>query len=251
MRQNWFIAATLSLPMLALAQQQPKIINAQLQHSVGHRWTLRNSEHTAAFKWSGSWLGYAVAALPGSHFSMCSGNADSSADNGCCGVYRLEDSNHNFQSPDSDHTPQTSITVLVRLDHEAVDKVRFIGTACEPGRRRITVHLVDRCQGRRKRGVAVEPGEGRQQAAHGRSSGSNRDARNCNGYQCVGKLFLRLQNPSVAARRKRHSEELGAGRGHDGFLALKKMENDADPGSSRKKLSWICLSVMTLRLSTT
>ena len=97
MRQDWFIAATLSVSMLAMAQQQPKVINSQF-HTESAGAGLSAAVNALQHSNGPLWLGYEVAAVPGSHFSMCSGDNDSSTDNGCCGVYRLEDSNNNFQS---------------------------------------------------------------------------------------------------------------------------------------------------------
>src|SRR5579863_8011268 len=128
MRQVWFIAATLSVSMLAVAQQQPTVINAQF-HTASAGAGLSATVNTLQHSSGPLWLGYEVAAVPGSHFSMCSDDTESS-DNGCCGVYRLEDSNNSFHSSNRDQTTETSIAVLVRIDHEAVDEVRFIGTGC-------------------------------------------------------------------------------------------------------------------------
>src|SRR5580692_1243407 len=129
MRQDWFIVATLSVSMLAMAQQQPKVINAQF-HTESAGAGLSATVNTLQHSNGPLWLGYEVAAVPGSHFSMCSDDTDSSTDNGCCGVYRLEDSNNSFRSSKRDEPTETSVAILVRIDHGAVDKVRFIGTGC-------------------------------------------------------------------------------------------------------------------------
>src|SRR5579859_7236446 len=105
MRQHWFIAATLSLSTLAIAQHQPKVINAQFHSepaSAGLAATVNRLQHSNG----PLWLGYEVAAVPGSRFSMCSDYNDSSTDNGCCGVYRLEDSNNTFRSSNRDQATE-------------------------------------------------------------------------------------------------------------------------------------------------
>src|SRR5579862_4909915 len=129
MREDWFLVAVLGVSMLAMAQQQPKVVNAKFNtepSGAGLSATVNRFQHSNG----PLWLGYEVAAVPGSHFSMCSGDTESSMDDGCCGVYRLEDSSNNFRSSDGDQATQTSIAMLVRIDQAAVNKVRFIATGC-------------------------------------------------------------------------------------------------------------------------
>ena len=71
MRRDWFIAAILSVSMLAMAQQQPKVINAQF-HTESAGAGLSATVNTLQHSNGPLWLGYEVAAVPGSHFSMCS-----------------------------------------------------------------------------------------------------------------------------------------------------------------------------------
>src|SRR5215469_14786047 len=129
MKQHSLMVAILGVSMLALAQQPPKVINAQFNTEpagAGLSATVDRFQHSNG----PLWLGYQVAAVRRSHFSVCSGDTESSMDDGCCGISRLEDSNNNFQSSDGNQTTETSIDVLVRIDRRAVDKVRFIGTGC-------------------------------------------------------------------------------------------------------------------------
>src|SRR5580704_14854685 len=130
MKQDWFLVAVLGVSMLAMAQQQPKVVNAKFNtepSGAGLSATVNRFQHSNG----PLWLGYEVAAVPGSHFSMCSGDSGSSMDDGCCGVYRLEGSNNNFRSSDGDKGTETSIAVLVRIDQGTIDKVRFIGANCK------------------------------------------------------------------------------------------------------------------------
>lgn len=232
MRHGWFIAATLSVSMLAMAQQQPKVINTQF-HTQPAGAGLSATVNTLQHSNGPFWLGYAVAAVPGSHFSMCSGDTESS-DNGCCGVYRLEDSNNNFRSSNRDQAAATSIAILVRIDHEAVDKVRFIGTGCQldagglPFTWLTDVKADDsvawlsslvtadnkRHTDQALAAIAMHETAKATSALEGFSSSTN-------------PLWL----------REKAAFWLGAGRGHDGYLALKKLANDPDP-EFRKKLSF-------------
>ena len=90
MKQDWLVAAVLGVSMLAMAQQPPKVVNAQFHTEpagAGLSATVDRFQHSNG----PLWLGYEVAAVPGSHFSACSGDSGSSMDDGCCGVYRLEE----------------------------------------------------------------------------------------------------------------------------------------------------------------
>ena len=129
MRQDWLVAAMLGVSTIAMAQQ-PKVVNAQMHtESVneGLSTTVNRLQHTS----SPLWLGYAVAAVPGSRFSACSGDTHTEGEDGCCGVYRLEGSDNSFQSSDSHQSSPSSVDILVRIDQGAVDKIRFIGSGCQ------------------------------------------------------------------------------------------------------------------------
>jgi hypothetical protein len=213
--------------------QQPKIDNAQLHTesaSAGLSATVARLQQASGPQW----LGYEVAAVPRSHFSVCSGANRSSEDNGCCGVYRLEDSDSTYQSDDNKQAPQASIDVLVRIDKGAVDKIRFVGSGCrlDAGGLSFTwltdvkaddsvtwlstlvtadsKHLTDQAL------AAI--------AAHETAKAP-----------AVLEGFAASKNPLWL--REKGAFWLGAGRGHDGYLALKKLAADPDP-EFRKKLSF-------------
>src|ERR1700739_161308 len=232
MRQDWFAVAVLGVSTLAMAQQ-PKVVNAQFHTEsagAGLSATVSRLQHTSG----PLWLGYEVPAVPGSHFATCSGGTRSEADDGCCGVYRLEDSDNTWNSSDSDRAPQTSIDMLVRIDQGAVDKIRFTGSGCrlDAGGLPFTwltdvkadesvawlstlatpegKHLTDQALA----AVATHEPAKATAALEGFASSAN-------------PLWL----------REKAAFWLGAGRGHDGYLALKKLASDPDP-EFRKKLSF-------------
>src|SRR5579871_2601825 len=129
MRQHWFLTAILSVCAVAAAQQ-PKVINAQLHtHAAeaGLAATVSQLQHETGPQW----IGYAVPAVPGSHFSTCSGDGQWNNDEGCCGVYRLENADNTYRSSASDQTAQTSVDILVRLDKGDVNRIRFTGGGCQ------------------------------------------------------------------------------------------------------------------------
>lgn len=232
MRMNWIIATALSVSMLAVAQQQPKVINAQF-HTESAGAGLSATVNTLQHSNGPLWLGYAVAAVPGSHFSMCSGDTDSS-DNGCCGVYRLEDSNNSFRSSNHDQMTESSIAILVRIDQGAVDKIRFIGTGCQLDAGGLPFTWLTDV----KADDSVAWLSGLVTADNKRHTDQ---ALAAIAMHETAKATSALESFSSSTNplwlREKAAFWLGAGRGHDGFLALKKLENDPDP-EFRKKLSF-------------
>lgn len=232
MRQDWFVAAVLGVSMLAMAQQQPKVINTQFHTEpagAGLSATVGRFQHS-----NGSlWLGYEVAAIPRTRFSVCSGDGESMED-GCCGVYRLEDSDNNFQSSENGQATETNIDVLVRIDQGAVDKIRFIGTGCQldagglPFTWLTDVHPDDSVTWLSSLVTAENKQHADQALAaiamHATTKATTSLA-----------SFASPSNPLWL--REKAGFWLGAERGHDGLLELEKLANDSDP-DFRKKLAF-------------
>ena len=232
MRRDWFMAATLSVSMVA-AQQQPKVINAQFHTEsagAGLSATVNTLEHSNG----PLWLGYEVAAVPGSHLAACSGDTRSDAQDGCCGVYRLEDSDNTFQSSDRDHATQTSIDVLVRIDRGAVDKIRFVGNGCrlDAGGLPFTWLTDVKADDSVAWLSSLVTVDNKRHADQALAAIASHETAKATG---VLESFSASANPLWL--REKAAFWLGAGRGHDGYLALKKLESDPDP-EFRKKLSF-------------
>lgn len=129
MKQNLFIACILGVSVLAIAQQQPKVVNAQFHTEpagAGLSATVDRFQHANG----PLWLGYEVPALARTHFSVCSDDTQSSMDDGCCGEYQLEDSEHGWQTSDDHNQIVTSIDILLRIDQGAVQNIRFVPVGC-------------------------------------------------------------------------------------------------------------------------
>jgi HEAT repeats len=223
MRRIWLAVAVAGVSALATAQQ-PKVINAQMHTQPVGAGLAATAEQLK--KSDGPlWMGYAVAALPGSHFSMCS-SEDSTKEDGCCGVYRLEAENNNYRSSDGDHGTETSVEMLVRIDKGGVDKVRFIGSSCQldagglPFNWLTDVNADDSVTWLSSL-VAMD------------------DKRHAD--QALAAIAMHATQKATAAREGFASSAnplwLRAGRGHEGYIALQKMKADADP-EFRKKLSF-------------
>ncbi len=233
MRQDWFLVAVLGVSMLAMAQQQPKVVNAQFHTEpagAGLSATVNRFQHSNG----PLWLGYEVAVVPGSHFSMCSGDTESSMDDGCCGVYRLEDSNNTWRSSDGHPTTEMSVDVLVRIDQGAVDKVRFIGTGCrlDAGQLPFTWLTDVKADDSVAWLSSLVTADKKQRTDQALAAIAMHE---------TGKATAALEGFSSSSNplwlRDKAGFWLGAERGHDGLLALKKLVNDPDP-ELRKKLTF-------------
>lgn len=233
MRQNLLAAMVLGLSALAMAQQQtPKVVNAQFHtESAGANLSATVSRFQRA---SGPlWLGYEVPAIPGTHFSGCPTQTEPSTDGGCCGVYRLEGSDYNDRS-DQNQGSETRIDVLVRIDHGTVDKIRFVGSRCGMDAGGLTfTWLTD-----------VNPDDSiawLSSVATGEDSKHADEALAAIAMHATPKATAELESIASAKNplwlREKGAFWLGAGRGHDGYLALKKLAADSDP-EFRKKLSF-------------
>lgn len=232
MRQNCLAAAVLGVSTLAMAQQ-PKMINAQLHTESaggGLAATVSRLQHGNG----PLWLGYEVAAVPGSRFSECSSDTESNGGDGCCGVYQLENPDHTYRSNESDRASQATTDILVRIDQGAIDKIRFIGSGCQVDAgglsftwltdvnaedsiawlstlvRTDSKHLTDEALA----AIAIHESAKATPVLEGFAASAN-------------PLWL----------REKGAFWLGAGRGHDGYLALKKLAADPDP-EFRKKLGF-------------
>lgn len=231
MRQNWFMVAMLGVSMLAMAEQQPKVVHAQFHTEpagTGLSATVDRFQHSGG----PLWLGYEVAAVPGSHFSMCSGDSQSSVDGECCGVYQLESSNNNYRSSDQHPSAIANMDVLVRIDHGTVDRIRFTSAGCRlDGGGLPFTWLTD-----------VKSDESVAWLSSLVTADNKRhtdDALVAIAMHETTKATAALEGFASSANplwlREKAGFWLGAGRGRDGFLALQKLLHDPDP-EFRKKL---------------
>ncbi|HEX8810856.1 MAG TPA: HEAT repeat domain-containing protein [Terracidiphilus sp.] len=228
--QNWFAAALLGVSIVAAAQQAPKVINAQFHTESG----AELSATVGRFQHQNGplWLGYEVAAVPGSRFSACSNDSQSSMDDGCCGVYQLEKSDNSFQNSGENKAAEAKMVVLVRIDQGAIDKVRFVGAGCrlDAGGLSFTwLTGVNEDQSIAWLASLVKPDDKRltdQALATIAIHATGRATTALSG-------FASSSNPIWL--REKAGFWLGAARGHDGLLALEKLLNDSDP-EFRKKL---------------
>jgi HEAT repeat protein len=179
------------------------------------------------------WLGYQVAAIAGSRFSVCSGDTQSSMDDGCCGVYRLEGSDSSLQSS-GDQAVQTNLDVLVRIDQGVIDEIRFVGAGCRVDAGGLpftwlTGISADESITWLSRLVTADSRRLTDQALAAIAMHETQKA------TAVLSGFASSSSPLWL--REKAGFWLGAGRGHDGLLVLEKLMSDADP-EFRKKLAF-------------
>lgn len=234
MRLNWFMAAMLGVSLLGVAQQQrPKVLNAQFHtEPVGSGL----SATVGRFQHSGGplWLGYEVRAVPGTHFRTCPSETDSAMEGECCGVYRLEGGNNDYRYSDEHQAGDTNIDILVRVDQGMVDRVRFINSGCQIDAGGLPfTWLTD---------VNEDDSIAWLSSVVNKENQRHTDeALAAIAVHATGKATTVLESLSSSAYplwlREKASFWLGAERGRDGYVALKKLASDPDP-EFRKKLSF-------------
>jgi HEAT repeat protein len=174
-----------------------------------------------------------VSAIRGSRLSVCSGDMQSSSDEGCCGVYRLEASGNSFQSVE-DQAVQRNLAVLVRIDQGMIEKIRFVGERCPLDAGGLSFTWLT--------GVGAE--ESITWLAGLVSADNTRLAEQAlaaiavhETQKATGALagFAAASNPPWL--REKAGFWLGAERGHDGLMSLEKLMSDGDP-EFRKKLAF-------------
>jgi HEAT repeat protein len=232
MKQELLIAIVLGASVLATAQA-PKVVNAQFRTEPagpGLSATVDRFQHANG----PLWLGYEVPALAQSHFSVCSGDSRPTMDDGCCGEYRLEDSDHSFQPSDRDERVETRINILLRIDQGTVQKIRFVPADCrlDAGGLPFT-WLTD-----------VQPDDSvafllRQVTADDKRRTD--EALAAIALHATGKATAVLVASASSSNplwlREKAGFWLGAERGRDGLLALEQLMSDSDP-EFRKKLTF-------------
>lgn len=233
MKPTWFAAGVLGVSMLALAQQPPKMVNAQFHTEPagpGLSATVDRFQH----KNGPLWLGYPVAALPQSRFSVCSGESRGSMDDGCCGVYRLEDDDRAFRSSEPGAPAEGSIDILVRIDHGAVDRIRFVAAGCRLDAAGLPFTWL----------TGVQPDDSVAWLSS-LVTGDNRrrtdEALAAIAMHETAKATTALAGFASSANplwlREKGAFWLGAARGHEGLLALERLATDPDP-EFRAKLAF-------------
>ncbi len=231
--KNLHRALLLGVSLVALAQQ-PKVVNSQFNTepaASGLSATVDRFRHQTG----PLWLGYQVPALPGTHFSVCTSDTQPSGDDGCCGEYRLEDSDSTWRNNDADSGAVSQLDVLLRIDQGAVMKIRFVNAGCRLNAGGLPFTWL----------TGVDPDDSvAYLAGLATAAGDKRhtdEALASIAMHSTPKATAVLDSLASSANplwlREKAGFWLGASRGHDGLLALEKLAQDSDP-EFRKKLAF-------------
>jgi hypothetical protein len=229
-------ASVILLFASVLPAQQPKVSDTQLRiEPMGQNLTatidrVRHSKDQL-------WLGYEVPALPGIHQNSCSDWSDSSqTEDGCCGEYRLEDE-HGIHRSNNNGAAEQNVYVLLRFEKGDLVKVRTAGAGC-----RLNAGGVDFVwlAGVKQEESIVYLADSVNQPSQ--SSKALEGALLAISLHAAPEATRALEQiaSSTASRHTREQAAfwLAVQRGHDGFLALKSLENKSTESEFREKLAF-------------
>jgi hypothetical protein len=229
-------AAGFSAQQSGIATGQPHVDNTQFNAEPA---STGLSATVTRFRQSGQqvWIGYSVSALPSGHTSSCSNlGSASSPDDGCCGEYHLEDTHHGVSNAAANNADLRTIYVLIRLEQGAVYKVLAVNAGCRLDAGGVPFHWL----------TGVQPEDSVSfLSSLAASSTENRvtdgalAALAMHATPAATQALASLAGPSNPAHiREKAAFWLGAGRGHEGLLALRELvKNEQDP-KLREKLTF-------------
>jgi len=230
------IAAAVCAFSIALPAQQPKIGNTQLSvEPVTDNLAAAVDRFRRTSDWL--WIGYEVPALPQSHISECSdGWNNSQMEDGCCGEYRLEDSDRGISRSSSAPLAQ-NIDVLLRFEGGELVKIRVIQAGCRLDAGGVSFDWLTGVKPEesvaflsRLAGQPSEPSRVIDGALLAISLHAAPDA-----TRSLEQIALSDQTAHI---REQAAFWLGVQRGHDGLLALESLKNKITDTEFRAKLAF-------------
>ncbi len=183
------------------------------------------------------WLGYEVPALQGTHLTTCSdGSGSSQNDDGCCGVYRLEDE-RGMHSSNNGQAAQ-SVYVLLRFDKGEIVKVRVVAGGCHLNAGGVTFDWITGVKP--EESISFLAGLVNQAPEHSRTAEGALVAISFHASSEATHVLEQIASSSASEHtREQAAFWLGNQRGHDGFVALKSLENKSmDDARFREKLTF-------------
>lgn len=228
-----FLFLAIAVAMLA---QQPKVRDTQFktepveQNFVATIDRVRHANDNL-------WLGYEVPALPGTHLTSCSDWADSSqTDDSCCGEYRLEDE-RGVHSSNNGETAR-NVYVLLRFDKGEPVKVRAVAAGCHLDAGGVNFDWITGVKPEQSIAFLADLVQ-HQPESHKVLEG----ALVAISFHASAEATQALEQIASSSASEHTREQaafwLGVQRGHDGFVALKSLENkSADDARFREKLTF-------------
>src|ERR1700722_5689999 len=243
MKTNAVLVLALAASALITCAQEPRVTHTQFNSgpvSLGLSATVDRFRHSN----SALWLGYAVQALPRTHLSPCSsGTGSSEVEAGCCNELRLEDTADNLSRDQAD-SPAPIVYVLLRLDHGEVTKTRMAPAGCTLDAGGVPFAWLTGVQpeasvaflGKLAQTAAALRDTG---AQRGRAADENLVALSMHATPKATEVLASLAAPGNSAYlREKAAFWLGAQRGHDGLLALRRLLQSEQDSKLRQKLAF-------------
>jgi HEAT repeat protein len=183
------------------------------------------------------WLGYEVPALAGAHLTTCSDWSDSSqTEDDCCGEYRLEDE-RGMHSRSNGQTAQ-NVYVLLRFDKGETVKVRSVAAGCHLNAGGVNFDWITGVNP--EESIAFLAGLVKQAPERSRTAEGALLAISFHAAPEATRVLEQIASSSEPEHtREQAAFWLGVQRGHDGFVALKSLENKSiDDARFREKLTF-------------
>jgi hypothetical protein len=220
----------------ALSAQQPKVSDTQFKSEPVEQ-NLAVTVDRVRHSNDQLWLGYEVPALPGTPLNSCSDWSDSSqSEDGCCGEHRLEDEHDTHRR--SDGQAAQNVYVLLRFDMGNLVKARSVSAGCHLNAGGVNFDWITGVKP--EESIAFLAGLVNQQPDHPRTVEGALLAISFHAAPEATRLLEQIASSSASEHtREQAAFWLGVQRGHDGFVALKLLENKStDDAQFREKLTF-------------
>jgi HEAT repeat protein len=238
MKTNVLLVLALAASALMTAAQEPRVTNTQFRSgpvSLGLSATVDRFRHSNG----ALWLGYAVQALPRTHLSACSSwTGSSEVEAGCCNELQLEDTADNLNTTQQPDLPAPMVSVLLRLDHSEIVRVRMAPAGCVLNGGGVPFEWLTGVQ---PEDSAQYLGKLAQDAAavRGHLVEQSLAALSMHATPKATEILTSLAGDANSTYlREKAAFWLGAQRGHDGMMALRQLVASEQDAKLREKLAF-------------
>ena len=235
MKTNALLALALAASALMTCAQEPRVTHTQYHSgpmSLGLSATVDRFRHSNG----PLWLGYAVQALPRAHVSACSSwTGSSEVEAGCCNELRLEDTPDNLNTSDNAGAPAPMVYVLLRLDQGEVRRVRMAGAGCTLDAGGVPFEWLTEVAA--DESVALLGKLAASGAGDAHLAEESLAALSMHAAPKATEVLASLAAPGNSNHlREKAAFWLGAQRGHDGLVALRRILQSEQDSRLRQKL---------------
>jgi len=219
-----------------LPAQQPKVSDTQFRSDPVEQ-NLAATVDRVRHSNDQLWLGYEVPALAGAHLTTCSDWSDSSqTEDDCCGEYRLEDERGVHRSGNGESAQ--NVYILLRFDKGDAVKVRAVAAGCHLNAGGVSFDWITGVKP--EESIAFLAGLVKQAPERSRTAEGALLAISFHAAPEATRVLEQIASSSEPEHtREQAAFWLGVQRGHDGFVALKSLENKStDDARFREKLTF-------------